>query len=141
MRVQTEIYRPRSDDAAHVYLFFLTAAVFLLAGGLDMALRPYIAMRPGALHLACLAGAGVVGFTLVFEVRPVVRRARAVAALVLLADAAAIFLRLAGWRYPVAAILCFCVSAMVAISAIIGMRGPHWQAYCAYVAGAGFLAL
>ena len=105
-----------------------------------MAVRPHTAMRPGSVHLACLAAAGLAGAIIVFEVRPIVLRSRAVAVLVVIANVCMVGLRVAGLRYPAPAILCFCISALLAVSAVCGMRGPQWRAYLGYVADAAFLA-
>lgn len=133
-------YRPRNDDSPHVLLVFLTVSVFLLVGGMDAAVRPFTAIRPGQIHLACLAVAGLVGGSLVFEVRPVVLRARSLAALIFTICIAAILLRLTAWHYSAIGVACFALAALSAISAAIGMRGPAWRAYLAYVQQAGFTA-
>ena len=134
-------YRPRNDDPPHVFLFFLTASVFLLAAGLDTAVRSFVTLQPRHIHLLCLALAGVVGGSLVFEVKAVVLAAAWLAGLVVLSALSGIALRVLGWHVSAVALLCFGMSALLAISALAGMRGAQWQAYVTHVRRMGFSAL
>ena len=133
-------YRPQSGDNVHVFLLFLAASVFVLAGGLDIAVRPLTSVRPGQVHLACLALAGFAGAAVVFEVRPIMLRARLFALSIVLDCVAAGVLRFAAWHYSALAALCFGISALLAISAAAGLRGQQWQAYLTHISKAPFLA-
>ena len=134
-------YRPRNDDPPHVFLFFLTVSFFLLAGGLDVGVRSFVAVSPEHIHMACLALAGGLGGCLVFEVKPVVLAAAWLAGLVTLSDLSCIGVRMFGWNISAVATLCFGTSALLAASALAGMRGAQWRAYVAYVRTTGFTGL